>query len=352
MKLRIPVVWHPDVLLHDPDGEVFVGVLTAGTETRERAAAIRTACLTAGAVLVPATAHPDDVLAHVHDPDFLAWMSAAWPQWAASGLVEDAAARRVVPYLFPTEALLAGLPLRDATAVHARTGRYCYDTMTLIGPGTWPAARAAVDAALTAVDLVVAGAPAAYAVCRPPGHHAGPASFGGSCYLNNAAVAALALRAGGHERVAVVDVDAHQGNGTQAIFYDRADVLYASVHVDPAAGWFPHYVGFAEETGRGPGVGATVNLPVAPGSGDEPWLAALARLIDAVRAHGATALVVSLGVDAHAADPESPLQVTVDGYAGAGRLLADLGLPTVVVQEGGYDLTTIGGLVTAFLAAF
>ena len=179
-----------------------------------------------------------------------------------------------------------------------------------MGPGTWAAARAAVDCALGAAALVTAGEPLAYALCRPPGHHVTRAGYGGSCYLNNAAVAAQALRRGGAHRVAVVDVDAHHGNGTAAIFYDRGDVLYGSVHVDPGAGWFPHVVGFADEVGVGAGAGATRNLPLAPGTGDDGWLDAVRRLADWVAAADCTALVVSLGVDAAADDPESPLLVT------------------------------------------
>jgi acetoin utilization deacetylase AcuC-like enzyme len=149
--------------------------------------------------------------------------------------------------------------------------------------------------------------------------------------------------------VAVIDIDAHHGNGTQAIFYDRADVFYGSVHVDPGAGWFPHYLGFADETGRGEGAGSTLNLPLAPGSGDEVWLGAVAAVVDRATSWGAEALVVSLGVDAAIDDPESPLQVTIDGYAAAGRLLGDLSLPTVAVQEGGYHLPSLGPLVVATL---
>jgi acetoin utilization deacetylase AcuC-like enzyme len=171
--------------------------------------------------------------------------------------------------------------------------------------------------------------------------------YGGSCYLNNAAVAAEALRGKGHDRVAIVDIDAHHGNGTQMIFYDRADVFYGSVHVDPAAGWFPHYVGHADETGRGPGAGANSNVPLAEGTPDDRWLEGVASLVDDVRSHGATALVVSLGVDAAIHDPESPLQITDDGYRMAGEQLASLGLPTVAVQEGGYHLPSLGGLVVA-----
>jgi acetoin utilization deacetylase AcuC-like enzyme len=189
----------------------------------------------------------------------------------------------------------------------------------------------------------------AYALARPPGHHVTRSAYGGSCYLNNAGIAAQALRDAGHERVAVVDLDAHHGNGTQALFYDRADVLYGSLHVDPGAGWFPHYAGFADETGRGAGLGANHNVPLAEGTGDRIWLDAVDDLAGAVSRHGATALVVSLGVDAAAADPESPLQITHDGYEAAGRRLAALGLPTVAVQEGGYHLDTIGSLVAVTL---
>jgi acetoin utilization deacetylase AcuC-like enzyme len=235
-------------------------------------------------------------------------------------------------------------------ALHARTGWYCYDTMTLVGPGTWPAARAAADAALTAVDLVVAGEPVAYAICRPPGHHATRAGYGGSCYLNNAAVAAQALLRAGRARVAIVDVDAHHGNGTQAIFYDRADVLYASVHVDPGAGWFPHYFGFADETGIGDGAGHNRNVPLAPGAADDAWLAAVASLCDFVSRSETDAVVVSLGVDAAEEDPESPLRVSHAGFARAGDLVRALGVPTVVVHEGGYHLPTLGSLTVSFLS--
>jgi acetoin utilization deacetylase AcuC-like enzyme len=223
--------------------------------------------------------------------------------------------------------------------------------MTLVGPGTWRAARAAVDAALTAVDLVVAGEPAAYAICRPPGHHATRDGYGGSCYLNNAAVAAEALRRADRARVAIIDVDAHHGNGTQALFYDRSDVAYASVHVDPGAGWFPHYFGFVDETGTGVGAGHNRNVPVAPGSSDDVWLAAIAPLCDFLSRFAPDAVVVSLGVDAAQDDPESPLRVSHAGFAGAGELIRALGVPVVAVQEGGYHLPTLGSLTEAFLTA-
>jgi acetoin utilization deacetylase AcuC-like enzyme len=221
--------------------------------------------------------------------------------------------------------------------------------MTLIGPGTWQAVRAAADVALTAADVVTGGARVAYALCRPPGHHAGTTAHGGSCYLNNTAIAAQALRDAGAVRVAVIDIDAHHGNGTQAIFYGRGDVYVGNVHVDPGAGWFPHYVGYATERGAGDGFGANRNLPLAPGSGDSEWLEAVDLLCSEIRARRADAVVVSLGLDAAASDPESPLMVSADGYRRAFERIGALG-PAVVVQEGGYDLASLGELVVAALS--
>jgi acetoin utilization deacetylase AcuC-like enzyme len=253
----------------------------------------------------------------------------------------------VVPYLFAHVGLLedGGPPVTPAAA-SARAGLFAYDTMTLIGPGTWEGARAALDTAVTAADLVLKGAPAAYACCRPPGHHVTRRAFGGSCYLNNSAAAAARLRAAAAgERVAVLDIDAHHGNGTQSIFYDDPEVLTGSVHVDPAEGWFPHFLGFADETGAG----ANRNIPLAPGSGDDAWLEAVSGLAEWAAAGGARRLVVALGVDAASGDPESPLKVTAEGFREAGRRLGALGLPTVAVQEGGYDLEHIGPLVAEVL---
>jgi acetoin utilization deacetylase AcuC-like enzyme len=334
--------------MHDPRHEVWVGAATPAVETAARVDAILAAL--ADLPRSEAIGHDDAVLEAVHDPGLLAFLAEAADAWERGPYADLVGQERVVPYFFPTPALLAGMEPTPPVALHAQTGQWCYDTMTLVGPGTWPAARAAVDCALTAVDLVAAGEPTAYALCRPPGHHATPAGYGGSCYLNHAAVAAEGLRRVGHERVAVVDVDAHHGNGTQAIFWERADVLYGSVHVDPGAGWFPHLFGHAHETGAGKGRGANRNFPLPEGTGDERWLETVGGLAEWVRASGASALVVSLGVDAAAEDPESPLLVTADGYRGAGRVLGALGLPSVVVQEGGYHLPSLGGLVAAYLA--
>jgi acetoin utilization deacetylase AcuC-like enzyme len=345
--MRTPVVWSDDCRRHDPEGEIFVGVRTTGTEVSARIERIRETLVAAGARLVEAREHGDEALLAVHDVALVDYLREAWAAWEASGLRDDPGQNRVVPYVFPHRGLGAR---RAPTATWARAGWFAYDTMTVIGPGTWPAARAAVDCALTAVDLVTAGEPAAYACVRPPGHHACRDCFGGSCYLNNAAAAAVALLERLDGPVAVVDIDAHHANGTQELFYDRPDVLVASVHVDPETGWFPHFLGFADETGSGPGAGANLNLPVAPGAGDEAWLAAVAEA--GSHAREARGLVVSLGVDAAAGDPESPLRVSETGYREAGRILGALDLPTVLVQEGGYDLATIGPLVHQTLLGF
>jgi len=388
MALRMPVVWSDLHRLHEPGGEIWVGVRTPGTEVAERAEVIRETLLAAGAAVAPAVGHDAAAVLAVHSRELLDFLATAWAEWAAAGLPDDPGQDRVAPYVFPVEGLVPGGEPLVPAATWARTGFFCFDTMTLIGPGTWEAARAAADVALTAVDLAVGAEScrfcsdrstpvpsghdsgtvpssaesvpsspqavggtvgAAYACCRPPGHHATRSLYGGSCYLNNAAIAAQHFREHGAERVALVDIDAHHGNGAESVFWERGDVFTASVHVDPATGWFPHFLGLAHERGSGEGTGANLNLPLPPGSGDDLWLAGVREAVRTARNHGVEALVVALGVDAAAVDRESPLQVTAGGYREAGRVLGGCRLPTVVVQEGGYDLAAIGGLVLATL---
>jgi acetoin utilization deacetylase AcuC-like enzyme len=346
----MPVVWSDRHRLHDPGEEIWVGVRTPGTEVPDRAERVRAVLEAEGARIVDAARQADDTLLAVHSPALLAYLEGAWREWDAAGLTRDPGQDHVVPYVFPHTALLGPIAPAVPEAVAARAGHFAYDTMTLIGPGTFDAAVGAVDAAVTAAELVLSGERAAFACCRPPGHHATRTGFGGSCYMNNSAAAAARLRDAVAGPVAVIDVDAHHGNGTQAIFYDDPEVLTGSVHVDPAAGWFPHFLGFEEETGAGPGAGGNRNVPLAPGSGDQAWLEAVAALAAWARDHGAGGLVIALGVDAAAGDAESPLEVSPAGYRAAGRILGELGQPTVVVLEGGYELETIGELVSEALA--
>jgi acetoin utilization deacetylase AcuC-like enzyme len=342
----MPVVWSDQCLLHEPGGEVWIGLPAPPDEPPARAALIRDALLGAGAPLVEAEKHPDDPILAVHERGLVEFLRDAWEAWVAAGYPEDPGQDRVVPYIFLHPGLVEGVRATVPSSTAARTGFYAFDTMTPVGPETWTAVRAAIDVALTAADLVLAGAPAAYACTRPPGHHVTASAYGGSCYLNTTAITAQYLRDRGFERVAIVDVDAHHGNGAQSIFWQRGDVFTASIHADPAAGSFPHFYGSADETGAGEGTGANLNVALAPGSGDEAWVAAVEEVVGTVRADG---LVVALGVDAAELDRYAPLRVTADGFRVGGRLLGSLGLPAVVVQEGGYDLASLGQNVLAVL---
>ena len=193
MSLAMPVVWSDSCRLHDPGGEIWIGVRTEGTEVAARVDAVRDSLVGNGARIVEAEPHPDESLLRVHDDSLLSYLASAWEEWTAAGLPEDPGQDRVVPYVFAHASLTSGRPPHIPAATWAKPGYFAYDTMTLIGPGTWEAARAAVDVALTAVDLVLDGEPTAYGCCRPPGHHAARACYGGSCYLNNAAIAAAEL---------------------------------------------------------------------------------------------------------------------------------------------------------------
>ena len=347
----MPVVWSPRHRGHAPDGGYWLGVRLPGDEEPERGDVLHDQLVAAGATIIEPDDHGLDPVLAVHDAAYVDYLSRAYDAWVAEGHLEEPGQPQVVPYLFALAPFAARRRTeRRPATIRAEAGLYAMDTMSLISAGTYDAARSAVDAAVTAADLVVDSANAAYAAVRPPGHHAGPAFYGGSCYLNNAAAAAQHLRNRGVDRIAIVDIDAHQGNGTQEIFWDRPDVIYASVHVDPGAGWFPHLVGYADETGGGLGEGATHNAPVAPGTADAAWLAALAPLLHEART--ADALVVSLGVDAAADDPESPLRITGDGFRAAGRAIGEVSRPTVFVQEGGYDLARLGPLVLEVLLGF
>jgi acetoin utilization deacetylase AcuC-like enzyme len=348
----MPVVWDERHRGHAPGAGIWLGVSIPGDEEPERGDALADALKAAGAELQPADDHGDEPLLRVHTAAFVAYLECAHRRWVEEGHLDDPGQPMVVPYVFALPHVTLGSAVREPTAIRAIAGLYAMDTMTLISPGTYSAARAAVDSALTACDFVLDGSRAAYAAVRPPGHHVGTDFYGGSCYLNNAAVAAQYLRDRGVARVAVIDVDAHHGNGTQQIFYSRGDVFYGSAHVDPGEGWFPHFVGFADEEGEHDGAGANRNLPLPPGAGDEAWLRAVTRLIGAATEWQADALVVSLGVDGAAADPNSPFELTPGGYAALGATLAEMRVPTVIVQEGGYVLDTLGDLVLAALRGF
>jgi len=236
------------------------------------------------------------------------------------------------------------------TGILGRTGWYIGDLSCAMMEGTYRAAYASAQTAISAAESVRAGAASSFALCRPPGHHAYADRANGFCFFNNAAIAAEHLR-GRFARVAILDFDTHHGDGTQAIFYRRSDVLVASTHTDPSA-YYPHFAGYAEETGAGEGLGFNLNIPLAQGSGDSDFVAAVRALATRVQDFGAEAIVISAGWDAHRDDPLSKLDVTSEAYTEVGRILGALGLPSVIVQEGGYSLAAVAEAAPRFVAAF
>jgi len=236
------------------------------------------------------------------------------------------------------------------TGIIGRAGWYMGDMSCATMEGTFRAAYASAQTAIAGAEDILSGARAAFSLCRPPGHHAYADRCSGFCYLNNAAIAAEVLRRK-FDRVAIIDFDTHHGDGTQAIFYARGDVLYGSVHTDPSA-YYPHFAGYADETGAGAGEGANLNLPLPFGADDAAFIAANARLCDATTSFGADALILSAGWDAHRDDPLSKLAVSTDAYARIGELYGRLELPTLIVQEGGYSLQAVAAASHAFTRAF
>jgi acetoin utilization deacetylase AcuC-like enzyme len=336
---------HPAQASHHPRFFLMRGKLRENFEIPARAAALEAGLAALGIVPAVPPEAPAAALLRAHEARYLDFLRDASAQWAA--LPEPGP--EVVANVHPTPEMIAqGGRLPDGLV--GRAGWFTADTACPIGPGTWQAALGAAACAVAAAGEAAAGR-TAYALCRPPGHHAYAARAGGHCYLNNAAIAVETLRAAGAGRVAVLDIDSHHGNGTQGIFWERADVLTVSVHGDPN-GYYPWFVGHASERGAGPGTGCNLNLPLAQGTGDEGWLAAIGHGLAAIRAFRAEALVVSLGFDASEQEPLGYLRVTEDGFSRAGALIAAAGLPAAIIQEGGYNVTVIGGLLGRFLGAW
>ena len=345
----IPTVYSPVHQGHAPTSEVELGQTLGQYELPVRAEEIRRAL--AGEPerfpFVAPVEHGVAPIEAVHDPGLVAFLASAWEQ-----VQEEQELAEVFPDTFVHPALREGMGAAPApSGAAARLGYWCFETMTPLVPGTYPAARAAVDVALTASDLVLDGARAAYGLCRPPGHHAPRAAYGGYCYFNNAAVVAHHVVRSTGTRVSVLDVDYHHGNGTQQIFYERDDVQYVSLHGDPNRA-YPYFAGYEDERGGGRGAGSTLNLPFPPGTDDATYEAGLARALEAVDGFGPATLVVSLGVDTFALDPIADFALTTEGFARAGGMVAELGRPTIVLQEGGYHVPTIGENVRTWLAAF
>ncbi|MGQ0659458.1 histone deacetylase family protein [Sphingosinicella sp.] len=326
----------PRQLAHAPQMELHNGGFVPFAETPARAEAI----LAAIGPAEPAIDHGEGPLRAVHKEDYLAFLWAAHKDWRAAGREGDAAG-----YAWP---VVRRRPLK-LDRVDARLGQHSFDASSPIAAGTWEGAYWSGQTALSALDAVLAGEKSAFAACRPPGHHAGADYLGGYCYLNNAAIAAQAAIDAGRRKVAILDVDYHHGNGTQDIFYARGDVLFVSIHADPVMD-YPYFWGHADETGEGDGEGATLNLPLPRGTDLAAYLPALETALDRVAAFAPELLIVSYGADTFAGDPISHFRLDTTDYAVLAQQIAGLGLPTLVVMEGGYAVPALGANVASFLS--
>ena len=329
---------------HAATHEFFRGQLVPAFEGPARADCVLAAVQAAGLgpLLVPVD-HGLVPLEQVHAPAYLRFVAGAWAEWQALGGKGDA-----FPAVWPVRSLRSDVEPRSFAA---RMGLYSMDSGTPLTSGAWQAAYWGAQATLTGLHLLLGGDSSAYVLTRPPGHHAGADFFGGYCFVNNVAVAAQAALDAGRKRVAILDVDYHHGNGTQAIFYQRADVLYASVHGDPHTE-FPFFLGHADETGAGAGLGFNANFPLPAGASNEVWFAALDAALVRVKAFAPDVLIVSLGVDTYCGDPISHFKLDRPEFSRLGQALAPLAVPTLFVQEGGYATEAIGLNVLAVLQGF
>ena len=335
----LPVLYTAAHRQHEPGFFFVAGKFHAPQERIDRAEFLRDAAVAAGCELVAPAEHGLGPIAAVHTPDYLCFLEDGHRRWRE---IADSS-EQIVPNVFAVPGLQHGYPER----VVGQAGYHMQDLASPIGPGTWAAAQASANLAADAAARVIAGAPAAYAICRPPGHHAYRERGGGVCYLNNAAIAAQALRRDGR-RVAIIDIDVHHGNGTQGIFYERDDVYFVSIHRDPV-NYHPYFCGYAQERGAGAGLGYNLNLPLPADTGDDAYLVALEHACRRLHAFHPDTLVISLGLDAHENDPFKGLRITTGGFRRIGERLGRLGIPSVMVQEGGYDCEHIGSNLVRFL---
>jgi acetoin utilization deacetylase AcuC-like enzyme len=336
-------VFSTDHLLRSARTELYGGELVRPHESPERAQIVleRIQTQRLGEVIAPEKFGLAPVL-RVHDEAYVEFLKHAWSEWTAAGNRGEA-----IPDCWPARRMTQRRP----NSIAGKLGYYAMAGETSISQGTWEAACAAADVALTAAARVQQGVRAAFALCRPPGHHAAHDLYGGYCFLNNAAIAAQYFRDRGAARVAVLDVDFHHGNGTQDIFYERPDVLYVSLHGDPSEA-FPYFSGYADETGSGAGAGFTLNLPLPPGTEFPVWQEALRAALARIAAFRADALVISLGVDTFAKDPISFFRLQSADFVTYGRMIGACALPTLFVLEGGYAVGEIGVNVVNVLTGF
>ena len=339
------IVYAPAQLLHAPTLEFNRGALVEPHERPSRPSLVLAALQAVGMTHVHAPARASQALIEtLHDPQYLTFLQDAPAEWRALGREGDA-----LPLSWPARGLRRD---RRPSSLDGRLAYYAFDISTPLTQGAWAAARAAAEVAMTgAARLAATGERGVFSLCRPPGHHAHRDLYGGYCFLNNAGLAAQHLRDLGAARVAIIDVDYHHGNGTQDLFYDRDDVLYVSIHADPATD-FPFFLGYGDEMGAGAGEGFNLNLPLARGADWAIYREALEAALAAAGAFGPDALVVSLGVDTYAGDPLGHFHLTGEDFRRLGARIAQAALPTLFVMEGGYAIQALGDNVAAVLTAF
>jgi acetoin utilization deacetylase AcuC-like enzyme len=333
-----------DQLLHDPQQYMRVGRICKPADLPTRAEALMAALATRGIAISAPPEAGRAPLEQVHSTDYLDYLETAFARWQQVSSFGLEPGIEVLPNMSPHGLRVGACP---SPSVLAQTGWYIGDLSCPIGPHTWRSVQRSAHAALAAAEAVRTRGGVAYALCRPSGHHAQQARAAGFCYVNNSAIAAVTLRQQ-YRRVAVLDIDAHHGDGTQQIFYERDDVLTVSTHADPA-GYYPWYTGYAHERGAGEGEGCNLNLPLAHGSGNAEFAQALDQAVTAIERFQPQALVLPLGFDTYKDDPISVLKFDMEAFRLAGARVRSLGLPTVVVQEGGYMVEAIGEALDAFL---
>ena len=346
------VVYSPTHLAHDIDTETYMGIGVPANEVAERAEKIRAALEADGGFsIVGPTDHGEAPITAVHDQGLVRFLEVAWSEMRAQGIPRAFLSADTYPNRSMFEGMspdaVAGL-VREPRHAGGRAGFWGLDSAAPLVAGTYSAARGAVDVALTAVDLVLGGERAAYGLCRPPGHHAARSMYGGYCFFNNAAIAAEAVTRATGERVAIIDVDYHHGNGTQQIFWRRGDVRYVSIHADPDR-QYPYFLGRTDETGEGQGSGENLNLPLRAGATNADYLVAVDRACEAITAVPGSVVVVSLGLDTYGLDPIGDFALTTEVYQEVGRRVAAIGRRLVILQEGGYHRPSLGENARAWL---
>ncbi len=338
-------IFSPDQLLHAPTKEISDGKLVPANEIPSRAEIVlehlRKAQL--GDVIEPRNFSLQPIL-KVHDADYVTFLQNFWQFWQEAERSEEEA----IPFVWPVHGLR-----HDIVPEHidGKLGYYSFDAGTPMVAHTWKSVRKSAETALTGADLILKGENSAFALCRPPGHHAHRRLYGGYCFLNNAAIAAQYLRDNGVGKVTIFDVDYHHGNGTQAIFYDRADVQFLSIHADPKVE-FPYFLGHANERGLKEGAGYNHNYPLPHGTQWDQWEEAMEEACRAIVKFAPDVIVISLGMDPYEKDPISKFKLKSGDFLKIGARLAKLGKPALFVMEGGYAVGDLGVNCTNALTGY